>query len=70
MEIIIEDNHLKNVCKISQGVKCCRYLVAGINGFECFKMIPNAKKLIDEQVKNRSDFPKGDNCDGLTVESK
>jgi len=31
-------NHIKNVCKIGQGHDCCRYLLAGKDGFECAKM--------------------------------
>jgi hypothetical protein len=69
MEKTINDNHLKKFCKIGQGVECCRYVMVGKNGFECLKNIPKAKKLIDEQIKNRSDFPKGDNCNGYEVET-
>lgn len=29
----IPDETLKNVCKIGQGINCCRYILCGQNGF-------------------------------------
>lgn len=40
--------HLEMICKVGHGANCCKYLVAGANGFECMKAHPENKLLIDE----------------------
>lgn len=53
--------HVKEVCKIGQEARCCKYLLGGAKGFECGKVIPAAKLYLDQ----RTDMvAKGDNCDG------
>lgn len=50
------------VCKIGQKEKCCRYILAGKDGFECGKNTCY-KDLIDNQINSM--VAKGDNCNGL-----
>lgn len=58
----IPDETLKNVCKITQGANCCRYILCGQNGFECGKLT-KLKESIDKCVNIM--ITKGDNCKGL-----
>jgi hypothetical protein len=34
-------------CGIGRGHDCCRYLVAGGDGFECARVSPSLKKTLD-----------------------
>lgn len=58
----INDETLKNICKLGQKEKCCRYILCTPNGFECGKNT-SLKSTIDENVNNMT--AKGDNCNGL-----
>jgi hypothetical protein len=40
-------NHVTEVCKIGQGADCCKYLVMGTKGFECMRVDPANKKVVD-----------------------
>lgn len=53
------------VCKIGQGERCCRYLVVGMNGFECMKLQPSTRAYIDRQVELERFNAVGDNCGGI-----
>ena len=57
-------NYLDNVCKIGQGASCCKYLVAGSKGFECMRVDPKNKEIIDENWKIVKHVSQGDNCMG------
>jgi len=57
-------DYIKKVCKIGQGSNCCRYLIAGEMGFECAKLNPDLKALMDTRVKAEINIAKGDNCSG------
>lgn len=57
------NQHIKDVCKIGQGFNCCKYLVMGVNGFECMKLDENDKRLIDNNW-NDSKAAQSDNCNG------
>jgi len=59
-------DHLKNVCKIGQKEKTCRYLFAGENGFECGKLNPALKEMQDSRVYMMMLVTEGDNCDGVS----
>lgn len=61
MEISLE--HVKKICKIGYGDKCCRYLSCG-KEFECLKHT-YIKCILDERVKNKTINAKGDNCEGI-----
>ena len=61
------NDQIKNVCKIGQGADCCRYLVMGINGFECMKGTSLAE-ILDMRVLTNTITAKGDNCDGKSIE--
>lgn len=54
--------YIKTVCKIGQGVKCCRYLTVGKDGFRCQKHSP-LKPVIDARMSSYTS--QGDNCDGF-----
>lgn len=58
------NDKLKNTCKIGQKAKCCRYLVAAAEGFECAKLT-EVKAEIDSRVKQGLFTAKGDNCLGI-----
>lgn len=58
----ISEDTLRNVCKISQGAACCRYISCGPSGFECEKHSA-FKSIIDGNINNM--VAKGDNCEGL-----
>ena len=60
----ISTETLKNVCKIGQGEKCCRYILCSPNGFECGKL-SNQKEILDNHVELNLMTAKGDNCKGL-----
>lgn len=62
--------YIKLVCKIGQGGACCKYLVAGPKGFECMKVVPADKALIDRNWATTGHVAQGDNCDGQTDLSK
>lgn len=53
-----------DICKIGQGSNCCKYLVAGEKGFECMKINPANKKVIDDNWAHNKHVAQGDNCDG------
>ena len=59
------NNHIvKNVCKIGQREKCCKYLVMSPDGFECMKVSESNKKVIDDAWAKDEHVAQGDNCDG------
>ena len=60
------NKNILKVCKIGQGALCCKYLLAGTQGFECAKH-EGSKDLIDRNW-NESKSAQGDNCDGLSME--
>lgn len=57
------NKHVKDICKIGQGRDCCRYLVAGSDGFECAKLT-SMKASIDWRVATSTMTAIDDNCDG------
>lgn len=56
--------HVEKVCKVGQGKECCRYLMAGPDGFECAKGTGFAKH-IDLRVHTMT--AQGDNCEGKGI---
>jgi hypothetical protein len=61
---------VNNTCKIGQGAACCKYLVMGANGFECMKVDPVSKLIIDTNWAKHPHTAQGDNCAGETDYSK
>lgn len=57
----IQDKQLKEVCKMGQGEKTCRYIVCGADGFTCGKNGP----LYYDLTFNNQMRAKGDNCNGM-----
>lgn len=60
------NKHIKEVCKVGQGHKCCRYLVVGSDGFECTRMTVQGKAIMDARVLSMT--ARADNCKGHTIE--
>ncbi|MGB7240679.1 MAG: hypothetical protein WBC93_01155 [Sulfitobacter sp.] len=56
----MDDEFVKDTCKVGQGATCCKYLMMG-NGWECAKASPSMKSTIDARDMNA----KGDNCPGF-----
>lgn len=61
--------HVKKICKIGEGSRCCRYLVAGKGGFECAKLVPSLSKVLDTRVEAKTMVATAINCDGYTEQS-
>ncbi len=60
------NDHIKNVCKIGQGIECCRYLVMGSDGFECVKGSQLAFTL-DTRAESKTMNARGNNCEGKSI---
>lgn len=58
-------NHVIDVCKIGQGSGTCRYITMSSSGWECGKLTPWIRALLDERVESNTIRAKGDNCDGV-----
>ena len=61
----LSSQQIIDVGKIGQGVNCCRYLICGVNGFECAKAT-SLKDAIDVRVNQMN--AKSDNCGGVKNE--
>jgi hypothetical protein len=58
------NEHVKDICKVGQGRKCCRYLLAGAEGFECAKLT-EIKPVIDKKVRAGTFTSRGRGCLGI-----
>ncbi len=58
---------IEHTCKIGQGADCCKYLVIGGDGWECCKVTPENKALIDRNWETTEHVAQGDNCEGHTM---
>ena len=56
--------HIQNVCKIGQGAECCKYLLAGQEGFICGKITEGWKAVVDDNWAKNAHVSQGDNCEG------
>ena len=65
----LDQNQYVNVCKLGQGSKCCRYLVAGMEGLECGKLQDGLRKIIDQRVADGQFMAIGDNCEGIAMDN-
>jgi hypothetical protein len=63
---MLTEDHINNVCKIGQGIDCCRYLTLGGSprGFNCEKGT-GVGILLDDRVRNGQMIARGDNCPGV-----
>lgn len=59
----MDDDFVKQTCKIGQGADCCKYLMMGVGGWECAK-VTSLKALIDQRTNMHA---KGDNCSGFSL---
>jgi hypothetical protein len=60
--------YTKEVCKIGQGKKCCRYLICDGDGFQCAKFILEFRGELDVRVTLNKITAQGDNCEGCPPE--
>lgn len=58
------NSYVKEVCRIGQGKKCCRYLTPSKKGLECAKMNVREKAVIDRNFAIHENIAQGDNCTG------
>ena len=58
----IPEEHLRAVCKIGEGNKCCRY-IGFSDGWACLKH-SSLKETLDARVWSKTMNARGDNCDG------
>lgn len=63
----MEIGFVQSTCKLGKGEDCCRYLTAGLKGFNCEKF-SSLKEILDAKVYNNSMVAKGDNCPGVKDE--
>ena len=64
-QLFLADFFVKDVCRVGQLDKTCKYLTIGENGFVCAKLLPGAKELIDHHKANF--IAKGNNCPGIPM---
>lgn len=62
--MIDTEQHVREVCKIGKREECCRYLLIGKGGWECAKITPELKALLDEEERIAQMSAKSDNCEG------
>lgn len=60
----MDDDFVKQTCKLGQMADCCKYLMMGAGGWECAKIVPTVKVHIDQRTDMNA---KGDNCPGFGV---
>lgn len=63
----MNDEKLKEICKIGLGKDCCRYLIMSADGFQCAKFT-SLRTVLDFKVWNKQMEAQGDNCEGECVE--
>jgi hypothetical protein len=64
--------HVQETCKVSQGVKTCRYLMAGSEGFECARISGNASLAweMDDRAEKKTSIARAINCGGRYSSTK
>ena len=65
----MEFDRVKKICKIGEGSRCCRYLMAGKDGFECAHSTPLAK-VLDDRAEAKTMIATSINCDGVATNNK
>lgn len=58
-EVLLEADEAKNICRMGQGDKCCAFLVAGANGFECIRLSYPASAHIFDRLEKGTMNAKG-----------
>ncbi len=64
MSLNVNIEHIEKLCKVGKGSNTCRYLLFGMNGFQCAKDNTENKKAVDENWATKSHGAQGDNCEG------
>ena len=63
MGVIDDFEHVRVICKVGQGIECCRYLLMAQYGWKCAKRM-TTRTLIDKRVAEGRFHALGDNCEG------
>ena len=59
-EVKMSLEEAESVCRLGQMEKCCAFLIAGGNGFECIRMSYPANDLIFKRLKEGTMNAKGE----------
>lgn len=70
MSLNVNIEHIEKNCKVGKGSNTCRYLLFGMNGFQCAKDNTENKKAVDENWATKSHGAQGDNCVGYVKFNK
>lgn len=62
--IIKDQQHVTDVCKLGAGAECCRYLAMGGPGFQCLHDHPTLRFVVDRRVDTGNLTAVAINCDG------
>jgi len=58
--------YVTKICKFGHGAACCKYLVLSCpGGWECGKISPEMKAMIDHKWQTEQHNAQGDNCPGV-----
>ena len=58
-EVRLSAGEAKEICRLGQGEKCCAFLTAGGNGFECIRMSYPANSSIFKRLEEGTINAKG-----------
>ena len=53
MGLINDIEHVRLVCRIGQGSKCCRYLTVGAEGWDCVKLNTEPVRSLLDVMEDR-----------------
>lgn len=60
----LKEKYVKEVCRLSQGEKTCRYLRSSPGGWHCIKGSPSEKAETEKHRALGAMNAMGDNCSG------
>lgn len=66
---IINEDTLKNICRIGTGPDTCRYIMRNQDNYVCMKN-SIVQISIDETVEKRGMVARGNNCKGLITQEE
>lgn len=62
------NDFVREICRMGEGSRCCRYLSADGAGFHCLKLEADLALVIDAKVARGAAHACGDNCAGKPME--
>jgi hypothetical protein len=63
--VVMDEPFCKRVCHLLRGSGTCRYLVADADGFDCAKLDPAVRAIIDQRIVAGTHKARGDHCPGV-----